>query len=108
MSAQIISDPQPSVPVISSCEGFLAAPRSEKAAAIDGYFAYYGRWSVDASGSSVTHHIHQSLYPGERGDEAIRTVSVEANRLSLVAKALEMGEDHFRRLVWERVSSNTH
>src|SRR5450755_77291 len=57
MSVQIVSDPQPSVPVISSREGFLAAPPAEKIAAIDGYYAYYGTWSVDTSGSSVTHHI---------------------------------------------------
>jgi hypothetical protein len=94
MSVQIVSDPQPSVPAISSREGFLAALPSEKAVAIDGYYAYYGTWSVDASGSSVTHHIRQSLYPGERGDDAIRTVSIDANRLTLVAKAHEMGEDH--------------
>ena len=108
MSVQITSDPQPTVPVISSREGFLAAPPAEKVAAIDGYYAYYGTWSVDASGSSVTHHIRQSLYPGERGDEAIRMLSMEGNRLTLLAKAHEMGEDHQRRLVWERVSSSEH
>jgi Lipocalin-like domain len=108
MSLQIVSDPQPSVPVTSSREGFLAAPPAEKVTAIDGYYAYYGTWSVDASGTSVTHHLHQSLYPGERGDDAIRMLSLEANRLTLVAKAHEMGEDHQRRLVWERVSPAGH
>ncbi len=108
MSVQIVSDPQPTVPLISSREGFLAASPAEKVAAIDGYYAYYGTWSVDESGSSVTHHIRESLYPGERGDEAIRMLTMEGDRLTLVAKTHEMGEDHMRRLVWERLPLTAH
>lgn len=108
MNVQIVSDPQPSVPVASSREGFLAAAPAEKEAAIDGYYAYYGTWSVNASGSSVTHHIRQSLYPGERGEDGTRMLSIEGNRLTLVARAREMGEDHTRRLVWERLPTAAH
>jgi hypothetical protein len=105
MSVQIISDPKPAVPLSDSREGFLAASSAEKVAAVDGYYAYFGTWSVDPSGSTVTHHIVYSLYPGERGEEGVRQVSIEGNRLTLVAKTHEMGEDHQRRLVWERVQS---
>jgi hypothetical protein len=61
MSVQIVSDPKPTVPLTSSRESFLAAPPKEKVTAVDGYYAYFGTWTVDPSGSTVTHHIQQSL-----------------------------------------------
>jgi hypothetical protein len=103
MSVQIVSDPKPTVPGASSREKFLVAAPAEKVAAIDGFYAYCGTWTVDSSGATVTHHIKQSLYPGERGEEGIRQLTLDGNRLLLVAKTHEMGEDHERRLVWERV-----
>jgi hypothetical protein len=106
MSVQIVSDPRPSVPRTSSREEFLRAPAAEKTAAIDGYYAYFGTWSIDASGASVTHHIRHSLYPGERDQDGVRQLKLDGNRLTLTAKAHEMGEDHQRVLVWERLPSS--
>jgi hypothetical protein len=103
MSVEIVSDPAPSVPAPSSREKFEQAPAAEKAAAIDGFYAYYGTWTIGDGGTTVTHHIKQSLYPGERDTEATRRFSLEGNRLTLVAKVHEMGEDHERKLVWERI-----
>lgn len=108
MSVQIVSDPKPTVPRASSREDFLAATPGEKAAAIDGYYSYFGTWTVDASASTITHHIQQSLYPGERGEEGVRRFTTDGNRLTLIAKAHEMGEDHERRLVWERIQPASH
>ena len=108
MSVQIVSDPKPTVPSISSREGFLAAAPAEKVTAIDGYYAYFGTWTVDPRGLTVTHHIQQSLYPGERGEEGVRQLTIDGNRLTLMAKAHEMGEDHTRKLVWERVLHGSH
>lgn len=104
MSVQMISDPEPMVPTTSSREKFLQAPAAEKSAAIDGFYAYYGTWTVDDAGANVTHHIKQSLYPGERNTDATRRLSLEGNRLTLIAKVHEMGEDHQRKLVWERIA----
>lgn len=103
MSVQIVSDPKPMVPIASSREGFLAAASAEKVAAVDGYYAYFGTWTVDPAGRTVTHHITQSLYPGERGENGVRRLTLDSNRLTLVAMTHEMGEDHERRLVWERI-----
>jgi hypothetical protein len=103
MSVQIVSDPKPTSPNASSRESFLAVAPAEKVSAINGYYAYFGTWTVDASGPTVTHHIQQSLYPGERGEEGVRRLSIEGSHLTLTAKAHEMGEDHERRLVWERI-----
>jgi hypothetical protein len=105
MSVQIVSDPKPTAPTTSSREEFNKAPQSEKAAAIDGYYAYFGTWTVDESGHSVTHHIRNSLLPGERDQNGVRAVSLEGQRLTLIARTHEMGEDHQRRLIWERVTS---
>jgi hypothetical protein len=103
MSVEIVSDPAPSVPTPSSREKFSQASAAEKAAAIDGFYAYYGTWTIDDAGTAVTHHIKQSLYPGERATDVTRRLSLEGNRLTLVATAHEMGEDHERKLVWERI-----
>jgi len=105
MSVQIASDPKPVVPNSGSREGVLAATPQEKATAFDGYYAYFGRWIVDPSGASVTHHITQSLYPGEWGQNAVRELSINGNRLTLVSNVHEMGADHKRRLVWERTQA---
>ena len=103
MSVQIVSDPKPTVPTSSSREGFLASTAAEKVAAIDGYYAYCGTWETDSNAHTVTHHIRQSLYPGEWGETGVRHASIEGNRLTLTARTHEMGEEHQRKLVWERV-----
>jgi hypothetical protein len=64
MSVQIVSDSKPTAPLSSSREEFLTATPTDKVAAVNGYYAYFGTWTVDSSGSTVTHHIEKSLYPG--------------------------------------------
>ena len=108
MSVQIVSDPKPTVPGGDSREGFLAAPPAEKVKAADGYYAYLGTWTVQESDSTVTHHIKQSFYPGERGSDGVRHFTISGNHLTLVAKTHEMGEDHERILLWERIPEPAH
>jgi hypothetical protein len=103
MSVQIVSDPIPAVPKGSSREEFLAAAAAENVAAVDGYYAYCGTWTIDSSNSTVTHHIKQSLYPGERGEEGTRHFVLDGDHLTLIAKTHEMGEEHERKLVWQRL-----
>lgn len=103
MSVQIVSDPKPTVPASSSLAQVRAAPPAEKVAAMEGYYAYCGTWTVDPEGAAVTHHIRQSLNPGERGENGVRFLTLDGDRLTLRAKVHEMGEDHQRRLVWERI-----
>jgi Lipocalin-like domain len=102
MSVQIVSDPPATKPSASSREEMIHAAVDEKAAALDGYYAYFGTWTVDKGQGTVTHHIQQSLYPAERGEDGVRHFVLEGDRLTLTAKTHEMGEDHVRRLVWER------
>ena len=106
MSVQIVSDPKPAVPVSDSREAVLAAPPAEKIKALEGYYAYCGTWTLDASNATVTHHIKQSLIPGERGEDGVRHFVLEGDRLTLIAKTHEIGEDHERKLVWQRVRAD--
>lgn len=103
MSVQIVSDPAPTLPSASSREEMLQAPSAEKSAAFDGYYAYYGTWTINESKGTITHHIKQSLFPSERGEEGVRHFELDGDRLTLTAKAHEMGEEHERKLVWERL-----
>lgn len=104
MSVQIVSDPAPTVPATSSRESALKAPGAEKSSAFDGYYAYYGTWTFDGASLTVIHNIQQSLTPGERGEDAVRHFVLDGDRLILTAKTHEMGEDHERKLVWQRVA----
>ena len=103
ISVQIVSDPPAKVPAGSSREEVMAAPAAEKSSAFEKYYAYCGTWSLDAPKQMVTHHIRQSLMPGEVGDDAVRHYVLDGDRLTLTAKTHEMGEDHQRKLVWQRV-----
>jgi len=106
MSVQIVSDPAATSPGSGSWEEILAAPQPDKAKAYENYYAYCGTWTLDPAAKTVTHHIQQSLRPGERGDNAVRHFELDGDRLILTAKTHEMGEDHERKLVWERLSAS--
>lgn len=98
MSVQIVADPRPAVPTARSYAAFVDAPAAERAVAADGYYAYFGTFSVDAATTTVTHHLQESLHPGERGADYPRTFTIADGRLTLVATTQEMGETHQRRL----------
>ena len=104
VSVQIASDPKPMLPKGDSRGEFLKAPPSQKAAAADGFYAYYGQYTFDAAKSTVTHHLRDALLPGERGKDLLRQYSIDNGRLTLVARLHELGEDHVRRLVWQKLA----
>ena len=107
MSVQIVSDPKPTVPTANSRDAFRNSPAREKAIAADGYYAYFGTFSVDVAASTVTHHLKESLYPGERGENFVRHFSIVDGHLTLIGKVHEMGEDHQRRLIWRRLTNRS-
>ncbi|MGH9657368.1 MAG: lipocalin-like domain-containing protein [Bryobacteraceae bacterium] len=71
---------------------------AEKAAAADGYAAYYGRFTVREKEGIVVHHVDASLFPNWVGGDQIRYFEFSGGRLILRAKR-DTGES---RLVWER------
>ena len=104
MSVQIVSDPPATVPAGDSREQELKGSDADKAKAFDRFYAYYGTWTLDPARNTVTHHIQQSLNPGERGEDGVRNFILDGDRLTLTVKTHEMGEDHTRKLVWQRLS----
>lgn len=100
MSVQIMRDPRPAV-AGTTWAGTTAA---EKLAAIDGYYAYFGTYVVDAGVQTVTHHVLASLRPHEVGLKYLRRFELADDRLTLTSHTFqEAGQPRFNRLVWERV-----
>src|SRR5205823_7795457 len=77
MAVQFMRDPRPTVRAGTARE---ATPQ-ELRALYDGYYAYFGRYELNARGDSVAHFIHASLHPEEVGVVYRRAVRVDADRL---------------------------
>lgn len=98
MSAQIMRPdrpkPQGTVPASWSAE--------EKAAAFDGFIAYYGTFSVSETERVVIHHVEASLYPHWVGSDQRRMYEFSGSQLILRAVNGPGGPGTEGRLVWER------
>lgn len=100
MSVEIMRDPRP----VMKSPDFDTASSSEKAAAIDGYYAYFGTYDFDVKSQAVTHHVRASLQPGEVGLDYTRSVVLRGDTITLSTPLFdEEGEKRFNRLTWERV-----
>lgn len=100
MAVQIMRDPRP---VMAGADYDKATP-VEKVSAIDGYYAYYGTYEVDATSQTVTHNVQASLRPDEVGIRYQRRFVLAGDRLTLTTPpSNESGEARFNRLVWERM-----
>jgi hypothetical protein len=60
-----------------------AKPTPDEAlAALDGYIAYFGTYSIDERAQTVTHHRKGSVQPGDTAD-LVRGFKIEGDRLTL-------------------------
>jgi Lipocalin-like domain len=68
----------------------------EAKAALAGYVAYFGTYSIDEKAHTVTHHRHASVQPGDSGD-VVRGYEFVGDRLILrpVGTAAQV--------IWERI-----
>jgi Lipocalin-like domain len=83
-----------------------AQPTDEEArAALSGYTAYFGTFTVDAGAQSVTHHLQGSLNPG-MGTNQQRFFELSGNRLTLKPPPAANGNQ--TRLTWERMPDLTN
>ena len=76
---------------------------AERAVAYSGFLAYYGRYTVDAANSRVTHHVEGSSNPNWPGTDLVRyyAFSPDDSRLML---SLKNAEGRITgTLTWERV-----
>jgi Lipocalin-like domain len=99
MSVQIArSDPRP----FKSGDPFRASPEELKDA-FDGYFGYFGRYTVDERAGTVTHHIEGGSYPNFVGTDQRRLFTWQGDRLVLSAPPERMGgSDVTYVATWER------
>ena len=98
MSAQIMRPDRPKF------QGAIPASWSaeEKAAAFDGFIAYYGTFSVSEADHVVIHHVEASLYPHWVGSDQRRLYEFSGSQLILRAQNGSGGPGTESRLVWER------
>jgi hypothetical protein len=79
MSVQIArADRKP----FKSGDVFSASP-GELKEAFDGYFGYFGRYTVDEHAGTVTHHIEGGSFPNFVGTDQRRLVKWQEDRLVL-------------------------
>ena len=70
----------------------------EKAAAYDGFIAYYGSYTVNPADHTVTHHVESSLNPSWPGTDLVRSYEFSEGKLILRAKSTNGNI----KLIWER------
>ena len=76
----------------------------EERAAFEGFFAYAGRYTIDAARSIVTHHLEVASAPNYVGIDLVRTFSIAGNRLTLRTPERQLaGQTSSSTLIWERV-----
>jgi hypothetical protein len=77
----------------------------EERAAFEGFFAYAGRYTLDAAASTVTHHVEICSAPNYVGTDLVRTFSLAGNRLTLRTPQRQLaGQTSASTLVWERIN----
>jgi hypothetical protein len=75
-----------------------AEPTAEEAkAAITGYLAYFGTYTVDEQAHIITHHRKGNINPGQVGDDVVRAYVFESNDRLVLTPA-----GSTNKIVWER------
>ena len=81
----------------------LLATDAEVRAAFDGYFGYFGTYSVDERAGTMTHHVEGAAFPNYAGTDQTRQLTIEADRLELATPPIaRAGERATFHVVWRR------
>ncbi len=76
---------------------------AELRAAVSGYVADHGTYSLDPLRGVVTHHVLGALFPNWVGRDQVRRIRIEGYRLTLTTPPMRVaGENATTVLVWER------
>ena len=82
---------------------FLRPTPEELKEAFEGYFGYFGTYTVDETAGVVTHHVEGAAYPNYIGTAQRRFVLLDGNRLTLRTPPERAGgADITYVLIWER------
>ncbi len=98
VSVQIVGHPRPATDrATATADPVRAVPL------LRSYYAYYGRFEVDAAHHRLVHHVAESLWPAENGTTYARTYTLAGDRLTFDSDPQTIdGERVFNRLAWVR------
>ena len=68
----------------------------------EGYFSYYGYYTVDEKAATITHHLELCSDRSLAGASNLRHIALEGARLVLSGSMELDGKPHTIRVVWER------
>jgi hypothetical protein len=99
MSAQLMN---PERPLFASGD-LTRGSDTEVRAAMAGYIAYYGTYTLDHLRGVITHHVQGALFPNWVGGDQVRYFRLDGDRLTITTPPIRIGgEDSTTVLVWER------
>lgn len=76
---------------------------AELSAALTGYTAYFGTYSVDEGAAAVTHHVKGSLFPNWVGTDQRREIAFDGDHLTLTSQPILFeGKTRVFRAIWRR------
>jgi hypothetical protein len=82
---------------------FLRPTPQELKEAFEGYFGYFGKYTVDEKTGTITFHIQGAAYPNYIGTDQRRFFVLEGNRLTLrTPPERAAGADITYVIIWER------
>ncbi len=82
---------------------FLRPTPEELSKAFNGYFGYFGSYTVDQDKQTVTFHIEGAAYPNYIGSNELRFYEISGDRLVLRTPPERAGgEDIVYYVTWER------
>lgn len=71
--------------------------------ALDGYIAYFGRYTLDPARKIIVHHVEGSMFPNWVGGKQYRQYHLQGNRLTLSAGFEKDGRSRVTRLEWQKL-----
>jgi Lipocalin-like domain len=99
MAVQIMQGDRPRF----ATEDVASGTYAELSAALTGYTAYFGTYSVDESTATVTHHVTGSLFPNWVGTKQRRQIVLHGDQLTLSSSPiLFKGQMRVFRAIWRR------
>jgi lipocalin-like protein len=89
-------------PLATDCGTSSFAP-SDNSQSVNGYDAYFGRFTIDETSHTVTHHLEGALAAADVGKNLVREFQVSGDKLTIIVRTNSEKMKQIRTLTWERV-----
>lgn len=99
MAAQLM---RPDRPIAIDC-GMPGPAPNQNSQPVNGYDAYFGTYTIDATSHTVTHHLEGALSAADVGKNLVREFKVSGDKLTIIVRTNSPEERQIRTLIWERV-----